>query len=109
ALGCVADPPGDRDRTLASIQRTRPTAGQSASNRAVEGAGLPQPAVQRPRSPLVGDDRVLDRLPDPALDVRRGAHALHQLERLVAVLLLGIRVDLEVLHAHTVVPVEALV
>src|ERR671931_955603 len=66
-----------------ALERTLP------ARRAVERAGLVEPAVERPRPPLVGEDRVLDRLAHAALDVGAGAHALHQLERLVAVFLLG--------------------
>src|SRR5438552_10915524 len=79
------------------------------SSRPIERAGLLEPAVEGPRPPFVGEDRVLDRLAHAALHVGAPAHALHQLERLVAVLLLGVGVHLEVLHAHAVVPVEALV
>src|SRR5437867_1606948 len=79
------------------------------SSRPIERAGLLEPAVEGPRPPLVGEDRVLDRLAHAALHVGARAHPLHQLERLVAVLLLGVGVHLEVLHAHAVVPLEALV
>src|SRR5437773_4560756 len=79
------------------------------SSRPIERAGLLEPAVEGPRPPFVGEDRVLDRLAHAALHVGARAHALHQLERLVAVLLLGVGVHLEVLHANAVVPLEALV
>src|SRR6185295_19799957 len=85
--------------TIATLPASRP----------IEGARLVEPAVERPRPHLVGEDRVLDRLAHAALDVRRHAHPLHQLERLVTVLLLGVGVYLEVLHADAVVLVEALV
>src|SRR6185503_16462421 len=64
------------------------------ASRPIEGPGFIEPTIQRECPPLVGDDRVLDRLADALLDVRRGAHALHQLERLVAVLLLRVGVYL---------------
>src|SRR5581483_12288136 len=54
-----------------------------------------EPAVERPRPPLVREDRVLDRAPHAPLHVDGDADALHELERLVAVLLLRIRVDFE--------------
>src|SRR5438094_5024026 len=38
------------------------------ASRPVERAGLVEPAVERPRPPLVGEDRVLDRLAHAALD-----------------------------------------
>src|SRR5262249_39957988 len=93
--------------TIATLPASRPMAG--LSRRAVERAPLVPAAVQRPPPPLVGEDRVLDRLAHAALHVRRRADALHELERLVAVLLLGVGVHLEVLHPHAVILVEALV
>src|SRR5262245_26350790 len=85
--------------TIATLPASRPT---------LPGL-LVEPAVEGVRPPLVGDDGVLHGLAHAALDVGRGAHALHQLERLVAVLLLGVRMHLEVLHLHVVVLGEALV
>src|SRR6185295_16204371 len=79
------------------------------ASRPSECSWLVEPAVERPGAPLVREDGVLDRLTHAALDVGRGAHALHELERLVAVLLLGVGVHLQVLHAHAVVLVEAFV
>src|SRR5262245_54790598 len=48
------------------------------SSRPIERSRFFQPAVERPRAHLVGEDRVLDGAADARLHRGRGARALHQ-------------------------------
>src|SRR5262245_22864311 len=85
--------------TIATFPSRRPIRHLPSSGR----LSSVEPAVQRPGAPLVGQDRVLDGAAHALLHVRCGAHALHQLQRLVAVLRLRVGVHLEVLHLDAVV------
>src|SRR6516162_4600174 len=91
--------------TIATLPSSRPIArlAPPPPSRSVE------PAVEGPGAPLVGQDRVLDGLADATLDRRGDAALLHQLERLVAVLRLGVGVHLQVLHLDAIVLPESLV